>query len=112
MAIGIGFLVGLAVRQFGQGVDRAFGIAGAILALLGCLAGNLLTIAIFASREEGVSMLLVLFGLILSPGLVMEVMGATFSMIDLLFYGLAIYAGYKYSFRQFKEAELANLMQA
>jgi hypothetical protein len=109
MAVGVGFLVGLAIRQFGQGIDTAFGIAGGVLALLGCLAGNLFTIAIFASRQEGVSLFLVLFSLIISPGLVLELMTETFTLIDLLFYGLAIYAGYKNSFRQIKETELATL---
>jgi hypothetical protein len=109
MAIGVGFLVGLAIRQFGQGIDTAFGISGAVLALLGCLAGNLFTIATVAAREEGLSLLFVLFTLIISPGLVLELMVATFTPIDLLFYGLAIYAGYKNAFRQIKEAELATL---
>ena len=37
-------MVGLAVRKFGRGVDPVFGIAGAVLALVGCTLGNLLTI--------------------------------------------------------------------
>ena len=53
MAVGVGFLVGLAVRHFGKGIDKAFGIAGAVLALIGCLAGNLFAIcAVIASQEE------------------------------------------------------------
>ena len=35
MAIAIGLLVGYAVRTFGKGITSAFGVAGAILSLLG-----------------------------------------------------------------------------
>lgn len=37
MAIAVGFLVGLAVRIFGKGLDKVFGIVGAVLSLLGCV---------------------------------------------------------------------------
>jgi len=36
---------------------------------------------------------------LLTPSLVMELMASTFSLIDLLFYGLAIYEGYRLSIR-------------
>src|SRR5262245_66169208 len=42
MAVGVGFLVGWAVRVAGKGRHRAFGIMGALLALSGCAVGNLL----------------------------------------------------------------------
>ena len=37
IAIGIGFLVGVAIRFFGKGKTMIFGISGAVLALIGCL---------------------------------------------------------------------------
>src|SRR5690348_8928868 len=40
MAVGVGLLVGFAVRLFGAGVDQYFGIIGAFFSLLGCLLGN------------------------------------------------------------------------
>lgn len=54
MAIGIGFLVGWAVRSAGKGVDKTFGIAGAVLALLGCVVGNLLAAVGLVAKQEGI----------------------------------------------------------
>ncbi len=106
MAIGVGFLVGIAVRQFGKGTDTVFGILGGALALAGCLAGNLLTVCLVLSREKAMPLLDVISRLDLD--LVVRIMAATFSPMDLLFYGLAIYAGYRYSFRPAAEVEPAG----
>jgi hypothetical protein len=95
MAIGVGFLVGLAVRLAGKGTTATFQVLGAALALGGCLAGNLLTICVIAAGKLGISLTQMIFGL--TPDFVVDTMSATFSPIDLLFYGLAVYAGYKYS---------------
>ena len=98
MAVGIGFLVGIAVRAGGKGIDQAFGVVGAVLSLVGCALGNLFTIAWFVSQEFGVPVGEVLSGLDLETAI--ELMSATFQVMDLLFYGLAIYFGYRYAFRQ------------
>jgi hypothetical protein len=109
MAVGVGFLVGFAVRQFGKGIDTSFGIVGAALSLLGCLAGNLFSVCIVVSRQEGMAILEVLSRL--NPEIVVGLMKATFSPIDLLFYGIAIYEGYKFSFRTITEGELAKMIK-
>jgi hypothetical protein len=44
--VGIGFLVGTMVRLCGQGIDRRFAVAGAVLALLAALAGSAFTTAV------------------------------------------------------------------
>ena len=46
MAIGVGFLVGFAISYAG-GTGVGFRILGALLALLGCVAGNFLSIVAF-----------------------------------------------------------------
>ncbi len=51
MAIGVGFLVGFAVRAAGRGVDPVFGVVGAALALLGCVLGNLLMVLYFLANK-------------------------------------------------------------
>src|SRR2546422_8431344 len=51
MAVGVGFLVGWAVRVAGKGAHMAFGILGAALALGGCALGNLLAVAVIAARH-------------------------------------------------------------
>jgi len=95
MAIGVGALVGLAVRAAGKGASAAFGILGGTLALTGCLVGNLLTGAVILSREWDVSVAVALSRL--TPEMTVKVMMAIFSPMDLLFYALAIWQGYKLS---------------
>lgn len=111
MAIGVAFLVGWAMRTFGKGVDKLFGVTGAALALLGCLAGNLFMLAALIAREETASIVEVLMIMVLSPVAVIELLAATFSPIDLLFYALALYYGYRYSFRQITQAERESLLR-
>jgi hypothetical protein len=107
MAVGIGFLVGLAVRAAGKGLDPIFGYAGAALALLGCIAGNLLAACGFLASGQNVPLLDVL--LALDTETVQSLMVATFSPMDLLFYGIALYEGHKLSIRQVTQDELLAL---
>ena len=51
MSVGVGLLVGFAVRVGGGGIDNAFGLAGAALALIGCVLGNLLCGCYFVTVE-------------------------------------------------------------
>jgi hypothetical protein len=90
----------------GKGMDKSFGIAGATLSLLGCLTGNLLTVCIGISRHQQIPF----FDLLsrLNPEIVVELMRATFSPMDLLFYGIAVYEGCRFSFRKISKEELAN----
>lgn len=96
MAIGVGFLVGLAVR-LGKGVDNIYRYIGAGLALAGCLLGNFLTlVGAFAqiakiSPFEAFKMI----NLAEVPSMMMEMASA----IDLLFYAIAIFQAYKISVR-------------
>jgi hypothetical protein len=108
MAVGIGFLVGWAVRAAGKGVDKSFGIAGAVLALLGCLVGNLLAMVGFVARQEGIPFFDLLSRLDVSVAI--ELMKASFSPIDLLFYGIAVYEGYRLSFRRLTAEEAKELL--
>ena len=107
MAIGVGFLVGIAVRKFGQGIDMAFGVMGAALALFGCLVGNIFTACIQIANSFDVGYLEVLGSL--DFGMIVEIMAETFHPMDLLFYGIAMYAGYKYSFYSFSSEEVQAL---
>ncbi len=109
MAVGVGFLVGYAVRLLGKGIDQPFGIAGGAIALLGCAAGNLMTVLLMVSRDKEIPVLELLGRL--TPDLVTDIMVSTFQPMDVLFYGLAIYVGYKYAFRPIPEEDLAKLAQ-
>jgi hypothetical protein len=95
MAIGVGFLVGYAVRTVGRGSGKEFGIAGAVLALLGCVLGNLLSACGFIAHENSLSVWAVISSLNLQA--MADIIGATFDGMDLLFYAIAIYEGFKLS---------------
>lgn len=94
-AIGLGFLVGLAVRTLGKGSTPAFGLIGGVFALLGCALGNLLTVVGFLSKQMEVSFFSSLANVDLS--IAIELMKATFEPIDLLFYAIAAFFGFKFS---------------
>jgi hypothetical protein len=111
MAVGIGFLVGLAVRKFGKGMTTPFGVTGAMLAFAGCLVGNLLTYSIILAKGQNVPLSDVLLTLAARPMLAVELLQETFSGMDLLFYGIATYEGYKLSFRQISPAEATAALQ-
>lgn len=104
MAVGVGFLVGLAVRFAGKGVDQVYGIVGAVLALLGCLVGNYLSIVGFAAQQMEMGYLEVITSTSFQE--IVRILVDTFSPIDLLFYGIAVYEGYKLSFRTFTPEEI------
>jgi hypothetical protein len=95
VAVGVGFLVGYAIRIVGKGVDQSFAVAGAALALFGCVLGNLLTVCYFVAENEGIAVLDLLPQL--DVAIVSELLVATFAPMDLLFYGIAVYEGFHLS---------------
>ena len=97
MAIGVGFLVGIAIKFFGKGKTLIFGLSGAALALIGCLLGNLMFYAGIIAREQGASFPEVLFFLLVTPAATLEVFTIAFDFKDILFYALAAYAGFSAS---------------
>ncbi len=109
VAIGIGFLVGYVVRRTGQGVDTSFGIVGAVMALLGCVAGNYFTACAFIAEYESIGFMEVLMAVDVQTAI--EIMTERFSPMDLLFYGLAVYYGFKNSFRTMTEAEMQSVVR-
>lgn len=100
MAVGIGFLVGITMRKFGHGHSNAFGVLAAVLAVLGCLVGNLLSSCAFiADGAEAEGMHITMMQLLekMSPSMAMEILQQGFSPIDALFYFLAVSAAYRNS---------------
>ena len=104
MAIGVGFLVGFAVRVAGKGIDPSFGVVSAVLSLLGCVLGNLWTMTYFLAAKQGIPFLKAASQL--NPNIAVNIMVSTFNYMDVLFYGVALYFGYKYGFRRITEDEL------
>lgn len=96
MAIGVGLLVGFAVR-IGNGSTNSYRLLGAGLSLVGCILGNVLTIYLYISKEMDSPILDVVQAIPFS--MLTDAMGKSFQVIDLLFYGLAIYEAWKFSVR-------------
>ena len=84
MAIGIGFLVGFAVRLAGKGVDPSFGVLSAVLSLLGCVLGNLWTMTYFLAAKQGIPFLKAVSQL--NPDIAVNIMVSTFNYMDVLFW--------------------------
>ncbi len=97
MAVGIGAAVGFTMRKFGKGIDQIFGYWGALLAFLSVALGNFLSIIGFIAEQEGMGLLETLF--MFDYSYFPEVMMATFGIMDIVFYGIAIYEGFRFSFR-------------
>ena len=104
MAVGIGFLVGYAMRLAGKGIAPVFGAVSAVLSLLGCAVGNLLTFIWLIASTEGLPFMEIASQL--NSAIVIEILTSSFEAMDILFYGLAAYFGYKTAFRQVTQADL------
>jgi hypothetical protein len=99
MAVGVGFLVAWAVRTLGKGRTNVYGIIGGGFALFGCLLGNLLSACEFIAADRSESVVSISMKVLASPSIATNLLQATFSGMDLLFYAIAIYEGYKFARR-------------
>ena len=102
MAIAIGFFVGVAMRQ-GKGIRPIFGILGAALALISCVLGDFFSIIGYISRDYEVSFREALTGV--DYGEIFTIMLENVASMTALFYGFAVYEGYKFSFRAQNQPE-------
>jgi hypothetical protein len=107
LAIALGALVGLSMRHTGKGLDQVFGITGAFLAVAGCFLGNFFAAMGFYAQAEDMNVLMVILSF--DYAYFFEVMTDIFSPMDLFFYAIAGYEGYKFAFRQFTEADIEAL---
>lgn len=95
MALGVGFLVGIVMKKAGNGRSAAFGILAAVIAVIGCVAGNLLSACSFVADEYSLSLMEVLANL--SPDYALELLVGQTSPIDALFYFLAVSTAFRTS---------------
>ena len=102
MAIGVGFLVGFAMRQ-GKGIRPVFGILGAVLALISCVLGDFFSIIGYIAKDYDMSYTDVLFGADYAE--IFSLMTENLASMTILFYGFAVYEGYKFSFRAQNQPE-------
>ena len=93
MAIGVGALVGFALR-IGNG-GKAFAILGAFLAIFGCVLGNYFSLIAFASAQQHIPFFTLLNSADLAK--VVSIMWDDLWSSSILFYAIAVYEGYKFS---------------
>ncbi len=102
MPIAIGFMVGFAMRQ-GKGIRPIFGITGAALSLVSCILGDFLSIIGYISQDYDMGYFQVLAGV--DYGEIFSILLKNVMSMTALFYGFALYEGYKFSFRAQKHPE-------
>jgi len=107
MSIGVGFLTGFGVRILGKGVPKVFGYVGAVLSLVGCAAGNVLAALMYIAAHDHIPFATLLERT--TPTVAWGILTDTFSVMDIVFYGIALYFGYRYSFHRITPQELAAL---
>ena len=107
VAIAVGAAVGIGMRLVGKGIDQVFGISGGIIALVSCIFGNLLSILGFIAIELDAGFLETFLNFDYSY--TFELLQETASPMDLVFYAIAAYEGYKFAFRRFTQKDLHNL---
>jgi hypothetical protein len=95
MALGVGFLAGFGMRTVGGGRERADGIVAGTVAFLGCVLGNLLTAGVVIAQHEHYPIEVVLLAFARRPAFAAEMLRAGFNIMDVLFYAIAVYAGYR-----------------
>lgn len=104
MSVAIGFMVGFGVGRLGKGIDKIFGILGGMIAFFSVLLGNFLVYIGYLAKYFEVSYFEMLSGF--NYAMTFELYIELFQVIDVLFYLIAIYAGYRYSFRKITQAQL------
>ncbi len=106
LALGVGVLVGFSVRFAGKGVDPQFGIMAAIMAFLACVIGNAMSMIGFFAYDLDITFFEA-FDMI-DLALIPEAMIANFDLMDILFYGLATYEGFKFGFDEISDDEILD----
>lgn len=108
LAPALGWGVGRAVR-LGRGIAVSYGLLGGALALIGCLAGNLLAAARALAAALELPVAQVLSGALGHPYLIPELFALTFHPLDALLYLAAAAIAYHSAFRQLSALELSAL---
>ncbi|MEE9156320.1 MAG: DUF6572 domain-containing protein [Gemmatimonadota bacterium] len=94
MALAAGFMVGFGVRLQGRGaVYQVVGITGTIL---GCAIGSALSAATLQAMTDGTGLGGVI-GVVSDSGALLQAVMSTYSSLDLIAYGLALYFAFRLS---------------
>jgi hypothetical protein len=101
VAVAIGFLVGLAMQRSGS-TDPRLPYAGAVIALIGCFLGDVFTDAhalasVVNDNGGNTSTTEVLRKMLEDPRLFWDVYKAGFAGLDIAFYAISAYEGFKFA---------------
>lgn len=110
IAIGIGLLIGFAIRFTGKGIEEKFGVLGGALTLLSVLFGDFLSIAFFIAFEFELGITDVLFGGNL--GTIFDIFLQNIDFWSLLFWVVGIAEGYKFAFRVIPHYQVEEMMKS
>ena len=97
VALGVGALVGLAVRFAGNGTSMIFGLIGAVLTLAGCLGGEILTMVQLLTTPQHD------FFTVLTTVDLIHLVSRIFDRMDPIMYlisAIGIFEGYQLSIRK------------
>ena len=103
VAIGVGVLVGYGMQVFGRGLTAKYSLFAAVLAVVGCLVGNLAAAIMFEMRSYGLSFSGVLSGLTLND--IVTFYTETLEVMDLVFWVLALGAAWSFAPRKLTPEE-------
>jgi hypothetical protein len=95
LALGIGALVGTAMNRTLRRPDATLGVVGAVLALAGCVLGDLFIVDWELSKISTASF----FDYLQAPDRSFTLLMKVMTPMDYLFWGLSAYAGFRYSQR-------------
>ena len=87
---GVGVLVGFTIQYLGRGIESKFTVLASILAVVGCILGNVFTALILTARAARATA-----GEVLSEvtfGSLVDYAVSTFQLIDIVYWALAIWA--------------------
>jgi hypothetical protein len=90
LAIGIGVAVGFAVQYLGRGIETKFAVIASVLAVVGCVLGNIFASILFAARAHDKSLFEIAANIEIAQ--LNHFVFADFQLLDWLFWPLAIYA--------------------
>ncbi|PKP24076.1 MAG: hypothetical protein CVU06_05360 [Bacteroidetes bacterium HGW-Bacteroidetes-22] len=109
MAIGVGAGVGITIRFFGKGIDTVFGVWGAVVSLISCLVGDILSIIGYFAYDQKLGFFETIKEIDFSY--LSVIMLESVSINTLVFYVIALTFGYKLSFRKITQKDLIEIKQ-
>lgn len=95
MAIAVGYLVGNAIKVAGNGVEKKFAFLGAVCGFVGCGLGNIFSATAFYAEANHLGAMEIVSSM--NAEFLLNLMKQFSQPMDVLFYAIGIYEGYRFS---------------